>query len=264
MKLFNKIQKNLIEDHQNIPNQIVNQIINQRGNINDIFPADFSETEKEAIIAVEKYTMTSIERLVSLYRSIIYLEENGIEGSIVECGVWKGGCMMLVARALLKMGNRNRHLYLFDTYEGMSEPTDNDSTFEMVKANDLLNSEKNKFDGNNIWCYSSITEVQMNMLSTRYDEDKISLVKGKVETTLPHEGMDKIALLRLDTDWYESTKHEMETLYDKLVIGGVLIIDDYGHWNGARKAIDDFITKRKLKIFLNRVDYTGRLAIKTF
>jgi hypothetical protein len=87
-------------------------------------------------------------------------------------------------------------------------------------------------------------------------------VKGKVEHTLPYPDINEIALLRLDTDWYESTKHELETLYDKLVSGGVLIIDDYGHWSGARKAVDEFIEKRNLKLFLNRIDYTARIAIK--
>jgi len=107
-----------------------------------------------------------------------------------------------------------------------------------------------------------IEEVKKNMFSTGYKQDNISFIKGKVEDTLPFDKIERIALLRLDTDWYESTKHELETLYDKLVIGGVLIIDDYGHWNGAKKAVDEFIKDRKISLFLNRIDYTGRLAIK--
>jgi len=107
-----------------------------------------------------------------------------------------------------------------------------------------------------------LDEVKSNLLKTNYPEQNLFYFKGKVEETLPEPSIGKIALLRLDTDWYESTKHELTVLYDKLVEGGILIIDDYGHWSGSKKAVDEFIEKRKLKIFLNRIDYTGRLAIK--
>jgi O-methyltransferase len=85
---------------------------------------------------------------------------------------------------------------------------------------------------------------------------------GKVEDTFPKDTPDKIAILRLDTDWYESTRHELIHLYPKLSIGGVLIIDDYGHWEGARKAVDEYINDNTLRILLNRIDYTGRIAVK--
>lgn len=204
--------------------------------------------------------MTSPERLVSLYRVIDYIEESKIEGEIVECGVWKGGSMMLVANRLISLNSLGRNLFLFDTYEGMTEPTEKDTTFNNNKAADLLEQERRTT--NNNWCYSSIEEVKTNLFATGYDKNKINFIKGKVEETLPCSQIDKIALLRLDTDWYESTKHELETLYERLMIGGVLIIDDYGHWSGAKKAVDDFFKERKIKIFLNRVDYTCRLAVK--
>jgi hypothetical protein len=100
------------------------------------------------------------------------------------------------------------------------------------------------------------------MAMTNYPQDKLNYVVGKVEDTIPETLPRKIALLRLDTDWYESTLHELNHLYPLLTEGGVLIIDDYGHWQGAKKAVDEYIEKNKLKILLNRIDYTGRIAIK--
>ena len=100
------------------------------------------------------------------------------------------------------------------------------------------------------------------MYSTGYDKSKIHLVKGKVEETIPKTLPERIALLRLDTDWYASTKHEMLHLFPRLVPGGVLILDDYGSWLGARKAVDEYIAENKVKIFLCRVDNSGRVAVK--
>lgn len=241
--------------------KIRNEITYGRGNINDYFPSDFDFSERENILAVRKFTMTSLERLVSLSRAVEYLASNKIDGDIVECGVWRGGSMMLVARKLIQMGDRDRSLYLFDTFDGMSEPGEKDISMDNIKAQALLD-QSDKYHGQNVWCYSPLDEVRSNMTKTGYNPDKIFFVKGKVEDTLPHPDVRKIALLRLDTDWYESTLHELETLYDKLVTGGILIIDDYGHWSGSKKAVDEFIKTRSLPIFLNRVDYTGRLAIK--
>ncbi len=237
------------------------ELSKQPQKIEDEYPADFSPAEIEAIKLVKDFTMTSAERLVSLFRAIDYIEQNNIEGDIVECGVWKGGSMMLTAHQLQSHGNTQRSLFLFDTYEGMSEPTADDSTYNNLSADELLkNSDKE--DATSVWCYSSIDEVKQNLYSTGYDKTKLFFIKGKVEETLPDDNIRKIALLRLDTDWYESTKQELETLYDKLVPGGVLIIDDYGHWSGAKKAVDEFIQTRNLPLFLSRIDYTGRLAIK--
>jgi len=227
------------------------------------FPSDFTENEITAIKRVSKFSMTSVERLVTLYRAVDYIETNEIEGDVVECGVWRGGSMILVANRLKEYNNQKRNLFLFDTYEGMTKPMDVDVSFDNQKADSLLQSvDKKMYEGNNIWCYASIEDVRANVFATNYNPAKIYLIKGKVEDTLPTDKISKIALLRLDTDWYESTKHELEHLYDKLVNGGILIVDDYGHWQGAKKAVDEFILNRKLKLFLNRIDYTGRLIIK--
>jgi len=233
-----------------------------RGNFKEAFPSDFTEEEKVNIGSVRPFTMTSPERLIALSRSIDHLVKVGIEGDIVECGVWKGGSMMLIAKKLIQLKDNGRKLFLFDTFEGMSEPGQEDvSSVDQATAEDLLNAAVRE-EGTNVWCYSPLEEVKTNIKKTGYPEDKLHFVKGKVEDTIPGPPIEKIALLRLDTDWYESTRHELEHLYDKLVVGGILIVDDYGHWSGSKKAVDEFMEKRNIKLFLNRVDYTGRLAIK--
>jgi hypothetical protein len=143
----------------------------------------------------------------------------------------------------------------------MTKPGIQDIAWDNTSAEEKLNNAE-KYAGRNVWCYSTLEEVKNNLNKTEYPKNKIFYIRGKVEDTLPHDSINKISLLRLDTDWYESTRHELEHLYDKLEIGGILIVDDYGHWEGAKKAVDEFIKKRQLKLFLNRIDYTGRLAVK--
>ena len=205
--------------------------------------------------------MTTPERIASLCNAVKYITANKIEGDFVECGVWRGGSTMAAVDTLIKAGDKTREIYLYDTFEGMSAPTEHDKVFTGTAA-DVLLDQSDKQDATSVWCYSAIHEVQQNVGSLNYPADKVHYVKGKVEDTIPQTIPQKIALLRLDTDWYESTKHELEHLFDKLVFGGILIIDDYGHWQGAKKAVDEFIKERNLSLFLNRIDYTGRLAIK--
>lgn len=169
--------------------------------------------------------------------------------------------MMAVAETLLRAGDTSRDLYLFDTFEGMPPPTENDVDIAGVTAESLLNRSDKERD-ESVWCRATLDVVKEALGSTGYPGEKIHFIKGMVEQTIPHLVPDKIALLRLDTDWYESTKHEMEHLFPRLSKGGVLIIDDYGHWQGARKAVDEYLEKNDVKILLNRIDYTGRIAVK--
>jgi copper chaperone CopZ len=225
------------------------------------FPSDFTENDIEIIKKVKPFTLTSNERIYSLLQATKYVTDNDIPGDFVECGVWKGGSMMSVAYTLLKEKKQDRDLYLFDTYEGMSKPTELDVSFEGKKADSQF--EENKRDENSSdWCFASINEVKQNVLETGYSSEKLHFVKGKVEDTLPENAPKQIALLRLDTDWYESTKHELIHLFPKLVSGGVLILDDYGYWAGAKKAVDEYISQNKIQILLNRIDQTGRIGIK--
>jgi O-methyltransferase len=257
MSLISKILKRPVLDPR-----IGDSIIIQRGNLDKEFPSDFSDDEKKNIGAVRSKTMTSLERLVSLSRSIDYLVANKIKGDFVECGVWKGGSMMLAASRLIQHKDTSRKLFLFDTYEGMSEPSSADvSSVDHQTAAELL-TQSERTEGNNVWCYSSLDEVKQNLVLTGYPESNMHFVKGKVEETLPHPSINQIALLRLDTDWYESTRHELETMYDLVVPGGIIIVDDYGHWRGSKQAVDEFLLNRGLSLMLTRIDYTGRLIIK--
>jgi O-methyltransferase len=224
-------------------------------------PADFDNQTVKIINQTKPYTLTTPERIASLVNAVNYVIDNKIEGDIVECGVWKGGSSMAAIIALADRNDNSRDIYLYDTYEGMSEPTENDKELHGTSAKQMLN-ESDKNDASSVWCYSSIDEVKANISTVNYPQEKLHLIKGKVEETIPENMPKQIAVLRLDTDWYESTKHELEHLYPLLVSGGVLIIDDYGHWEGARKAVDEYISEHKLSILLNRIDYTGRIAIK--
>lgn len=219
---------------------------------------DFSDFHNTIIDTVKGYTMTSKERLYALINAVTYVEEAQIKGSIVECGVWKGGGMMAVAHTLLKKNGPTRHLYMYDTFEGgMTQPdSSRDISIQGLNAQDALDS----WEQNNT--YPTEHEVRSNMASTGYDLKQVHFVAGDVRDTIRTTIPDSIAVLRLDTDWYNTTKFELEMLFPLLTVGGVLIIDDYGHWQGARKAVDEYFQENNVKMFLNRVDYTCRLGIK--
>lgn len=221
---------------------------------------DLDAEFKEYYDLVSDFTKTSTERLYALYTAINYIVSAGISGSIVECGVWRGGSSMLSALRLKALGDTVRMLYLYDTYAGMSEPNPVDVNIDGNSA--IAKWKKNNEIEKNLWDYAPFKDVQQNMRLTKYPEDQMHFVKGKVEDTIPSTLPDRIALLRLDTDWYESTFHEMVHLYPLLEPGGVLLIDDYGHWKGARKAVDQYIYENRLSLYLHRIDYTGRIAIK--
>lgn len=221
-------------------------------------PPDFSTDDAETWNAVSPYTMTSPERVQALCEAVRYVSRAGIPGDFVECGVWKGGSMMAAARTLLKGGDRTRRLHLFDTFDGMTAPTAADVSVDGSAGDLLAKSTKDEL----VWARSPLDEVRRAVLSTGYDSSRVHFVQGRVEDTIPAAAPDRIALLRLDTDWYESTKHELEHLYPRLSPGGVLLIDDYGHWEGARKAVDEYIARHSLPLLLHRIDYTGRIAVK--
>ncbi|CAN5633349.1 TylF/MycF family methyltransferase [soil metagenome] len=225
------------------------------------FPGDFEQRHIAIYKKVAPYTMTSRERIFSAIEAAAFISKHKIEGDIVECGVWKGGSTMAMLETLKQAGDTTRNVYLYDTFEGMPPPTEDDKTTYNKSAEELLNADADK-EKNLVWAYSSIEEVKSNIALSGYNPNLLHFVKGKVEDTIPATLPGKIALLRLDTDWYESTKHELEYLYPLLVKGGVLIIDDYGHWQGAKKAVDEYIESNKIPILLNRIDDTGRIAVK--
>lgn len=220
--------------------------------------------EQEFVTILEKclpYTMTSAERLYSVYQAINYIENAKIEGSIVECGVWRGGSTMCALYQLNNLKSNSRQVFLYDTFEGMSEPTDKDKDVLGEAAKKQLN-QRSKSEEDILWAFAPLERVKENIALTGYSVDKINFIKGKVEDTIPGTLPGKIALLRLDTDWFESTWHELVHLFPLLETGGVIIIDDYGHWAGAREAVDKYFAENNIKILLNRIDYTGRIGIK--
>ncbi len=227
----------------------------------EMFPPDVDPKFVKIYKKVRPFTMTSPERIFALCEGVRYVCDKHIEGEVVECGVWKGGSSMAAAEVLLTMGDTSRDLFLFDTFEGMSLPTENDVDVAGVTAESLLKESDRQVE-ESVWCRATLDVVKAALGSTGYPVEKTHFIKGMVEQTIPHAAPEKIAILRLDTDWYVSTKHEMEHLFPRLSKGGILIIDDYGHWQGARKAVDEYLEKNEVKILLNRIDYTGRIAVK--
>ena len=223
-----------------------------------VVPIDLQHEEVFLAIArrCRPYTMTSLERQYALFQAVSYVVTAGIPGAFAECGVWRGGSSMLAALAFQAAGSDDREFFLYDTFAGMTEPTPVDG------ATASRRWRERQAEDHNEWAYAPHEEVARNLASTGLPADRFRLVKGPVEETIPGTVPERIALLRLDTDWYESTRHELLHLYDRLEPGGVLLIDDYGHWPGARRAVDEFIAERRLNLLLVRLDNTGRLALK--
>ncbi|MEU0158170.1 TylF/MycF/NovP-related O-methyltransferase [Streptomyces sp. NPDC006261] len=222
------------------------------------FPEDYDDEARDIIRAVKPYSMTSPERLNAFILATRYIARHSIPGDIVECGVWRGGSMQACARTLLSVGETERELYLFDTYEGMTPPTAEDLRRDGRPAQELLDAQGKDRP---IWAVASLEDVQAGFGHVPYPKERVHYVRGRVEDTVPEQAPEQIAILRLDTDWYASTKHELEHLYSRLVSGGVLLIDDYGYWQGSRQAVDEFLDKTGERLLLLRMD-EGRIAVK--
>ncbi|HTC25251.1 MAG TPA: TylF/MycF/NovP-related O-methyltransferase [Gemmatimonadales bacterium] len=241
--------------------QILKRLLKSAGwQLNRRVPFDFSPEDVALLERVEPYTMTLPGSVYMCARATEHVIRHGIPGDIVECGVWRGGSMMAIALTLLRLGDQSRDLYLFDTFEGMPSPTAQDVDFA-GRAGASKVAAGRQPDGRS-WLYVSLEEVRQAVLGTGYDPARVHFVKGKVEDTLPAQAPQQVSMLRLDTDWYESTRHELIHLFPRLSSGGILIIDDYGHWHGARLAVDEYFEKTCEPIFLSRIDYTGRIAVR--
>lgn len=219
---------------------------------------DFDDASKDIIKAVRRRTMTSSDKLFGLITAVRYVVEHDIPGDIVECGVWRGGSMQAAAMALLQAGSTSRNLYLFDTFEGMPPPSEVDRRRDGRPAAELLASADKDAP---VWAIADLDDVRQGMEAVGYPADHVHYVKGMVEHTIPDQAPDAISILRLDTDWYASTRHELTHLYPRLSSGGVLIIDDYGYWQGSRKAVEEFLAETGARLLLTRIS-GGRLAVK--
>lgn len=254
MKLFkNLINKSL----SNFNYQLVK--IDKSSSTN--FPIEIEPEIKKIINISNQFSMSGEKRMYVLSQAIINSKINNLEGDFVECGVWQGGNILLFKLISNYLG-LNKNIYAFDTFDGMTLPDKFDEDYQGNSAAELMKkTEKKNNDKFNIHCFADLGLVKKNILQYSNLEN-IIFVKDPVEKSLLLEKNlpEKISVLRLDTDFYSSTKIELEILYPRLVTGGVLIIDDYGHWKGARKATDEFFDKKK---WLHYVDQTCRYIIKT-
>lgn len=201
------------------------------------------------------YTKTTVKRRAAMVAAVRQIDAEGIAGDVVECGVWRGG-NIIIARTL----SPARICWLYDTFTGMTQPESIDRTAGGHPA--VKRWKKHQRNGVG-WCEASVGEVERCLEETgTHDRDRLRFVVGRVEETLLDRANlpERIALIRLDTDWYASTKVELEVLYPRLAPGGVLIVDDYGHWQGARKAVDEYFADSGVRF--DQIDYTGIVAVK--
>ncbi len=227
-------------------------------------PVELCAEEREIIDYVKRHELSMVTdtRLFSTVMACRHIVERGIAGDFVECGVWRGG-NAIIAAAIFKLYKSDRKVFLYDTFMGMTTPTDADTYFA-TGAPALTTYLEHQQGEHNEWAYVPIEKVKENFAEAGLFGHNIIFVQGdvlrtlEIESNLPH----KISVLRLDTDWHESTKKELEVLYPRLSIGGVLLIDDYGYFTGSRKATDEYFTALGKRPFLHYVDGAGRAAVK--
>jgi len=222
--------------------------------------------DREIVERSLPHTMTGVMRLRAIVDAVRYCAAAELPGAFAECGVWRGGSVLAMISTLQSIGLDDRDIYLYDTFAGMTEPSEHDlSELEPPALRTWQAAER---DGVRAWSSlfdpESFSEdaVRELLLATGYPPERLHFVRGAVEQTLPNRAPGELALLRLDTDWYQSTRHELRHLYPALVRGGVLIIDDYGHWAGARRAVDEYFAEHGVRPLLTAVDYTARVSVK--
>lgn len=225
--------------------------------------ADLTDFERETLRQVPD-VVASTEAMLALLRAVEHVVQHRIPGALMECGVYTGGNVELMIRALQHRGITDRHVYAFDTFAGMPRPEEIDDRGQGDELKTTWEAHRNAADGDagSNWMRASLDSVRKRITRLRYPDDRLHFVQGLVENTIPATIPDQIAILRLDTDFYSSTKHELEHLYPRLSPGGVLIIDDYGAMPGCRIATDEYATDHATGWFLHRVDAHVRLTIK--
>jgi len=228
--------------------------------------ATVSDADRRIVERALPHTMTGAERLVAAIDAVRYCVARDVPGALVECGVWRGGSVVAMLLALMDVGASDRDVYLYDTFEGMTAPTERDVSHLDPPALETWRASAGEGGRPWPWLFGEDVfdeaDVRDRVLSTGYPPERLHFVRGRVEDTIPAQAPEAIALLRLDTDWYESTRHELVHLYPRLAGGGVLIVDDYGHWQGSRQACDEYFARDAPPLLLGRIDYAARMAIK--
>jgi hypothetical protein len=228
--------------------------------------AEVDERDRPILERALPYSMTGVLRLESVVQAVRYCEQRGVPGAFAECGVWRGGSVLAMILTLQELGIDDRDIHLFDTFEGMPAPGEEDTSPHEPPAIETWKRAQRGDEApwgglfeDEVFNEASVRET---LLATGYPEERLHIVKGRVEETIPGRAPGRLAILRLDTDWYESTRHELLHLYPVLAQGGVLIIDDYGHWDGARRAVDEYFEQHAPPVLLSRIDYSGRIGVK--
>jgi hypothetical protein len=222
------------------------------------------KNHKSIFSLVQKNTMLTDKAIRANVDAVSHIVDENVQGAIVECGVWCGGSMAAMLYRLLDLKDETREAYLFDTFAGMPEPSELDSKIggDPHATQKRFQESENKSKSRNKWCFCSISRVKQTITQTNYPEHLVHFVEGKVEDTLPVTDVKEIAILRLDTDFYESTKCELEYLYPRVATNGVVIIDDYGVWAGAKKATDEYLKEHNINVELQKIDTPRRFFLK--
>ncbi len=208
--------------------------------------AAMSDEDRPIIERAFPHTMTGFARLQGLVDAVRYLERSGVPGAFAECGVWRGGSVLAMLLTLQDEGTDDRDVYLYDTFEGMTRPTEEDTSPVWSSRRSRRGSRpRPRGSRRGAGCSATSTRAPCARPCSRAAIRRRACISCAAPSRRRFPGTvpDELALLRLDTDWYESTRHELEHLYPRLNPGGVLIIDDYGHWEGARRAVDEYFEK---------------------
>ena len=256
--IFSRIERKQVRQIRSLQKR-TNSAVTQRLNFADLTRHDMNIV---SFVLNSSMTMVGGRALLATCAACKYATLNDVAGDFVECGVWRGG-NAIAAKMIFDAYGSNKKVWLFDTFAGMTQPSESD--FNIASRQPAINKfYATQRNTHNEWCYASLADVKNNFVIAGADLTNVRFVVGDVLQTLADQANlpQQIAVLRLDTDWYESSKIEMEVLYPLLSTNGVLLIDDYDNWAGQRKAIDEYFAQPEItKPNLHRVG-ANRVVIK--
>lgn len=192
------------------------------------------------------FSMIGALRMLQLQRAAEFLIERGIPGDFIETGVWRGGACILMRAVLAAHGVTDRRVWVADSFQGLPPP-------------DAERYPKDAGSQLNMFPQLAVSADQVRGNFERYDllDDQVVFLEGWFRDTLPAAPIERLALLRMDGDLYESTMDALQALYDKVVPGGIVIVDDYGILESCRAAVDDFRRERGIDEPIYRIDHSG-------